>query len=66
MIEFILVAMIAIWCGSESGLARSAGWPASWRDIAAMAVRDALLPAIRVATFARRGTDMEAKATPAA
>ena len=58
-----LPALVALWYGSEMALARVAGWPAGLRDLVAMGVRDALLPALWVATwtgrgFTWRGTDM--------
>lgn len=37
---------IAIWYGAEWTLARANGWPAGWRDVAAMMLRDALMPAL--------------------
>ncbi|MDH2326933.1 glycosyltransferase [Cereibacter sp. SYSU M97828] len=37
---------IAAWYGAEWVLARVNGWPASWRDVAAMMLRDALFPAL--------------------
>jgi ceramide glucosyltransferase len=60
----------AVWYGSEWALARYAGWPSSWRDVSAMFARDSLLPAIWVATFARRGftwrgTEMASTSTAA-
>lgn len=50
-----LGALVLAWYGSELALARIAGWPAGLRDLAAMAMRDAMLPALWLATFARRG-----------
>lgn len=50
-----IAAFFALWYGSEWALARYAGWPSAWTDVAAMLARDALLPAIWVTTFARRG-----------
>lgn len=44
----------ALWYGVEWGLARAAGWPAGWRDAAALPLRDALMPAIWVAGLVRR------------
>lgn len=49
-------AVLAVaWYGSEIALARLAAWPSALRDLAAMVVRDAMLPALWMATFARRG-----------
>lgn len=45
----------ALWYLAELALIRAAGWPSSWRDIAALPLRDAVLLALWVATFARRG-----------
>ena len=50
-----LILLALLWYGSEVLLMRRAGWPAGWRDIAALPLRDLMLPAIFVATFARRG-----------
>jgi ceramide glucosyltransferase len=65
-------ALLGLWYATEWALARRAGWPAGPRDVAAMIFRDALLPALWIATFARRGfswrgTEMAAApvATPA-
>ncbi|WP_370226968.1 ceramide glucosyltransferase [Pararhodobacter marinus] len=48
---------LVAWYGAEIALMRRAGWPAGWRDIAALPLRDAMLPALWLATFARRGFD---------
>ncbi|MBE9636620.1 glycosyltransferase [Salipiger mangrovisoli] len=58
-----LPALLGMWYAAEWALCRVAGWPAGPRDVAAMLVRDLLLPAIWVATWAGRdiswrGTDM--------
>ncbi|MBY6002860.1 ceramide glucosyltransferase [Salipiger bermudensis] len=58
-----LLVLPALWYGTEMALARLAGWPARPRDLAAMVMRDALLPALWIATwtgrgFTWRGTDM--------
>ncbi|APZ52024.1 ceramide glucosyltransferase [Salipiger abyssi] len=67
-----LIALPLVWYGAELALARSAGWPASPRDLMAMLLRDLLLPALWLATwtgrgFTWRGTDMapESPAGPA-
>lgn len=59
----VLPLLVALWYGAEVVLARIAGWPASARDIAAFVLRDAMLPALWVATwfgrdFSWRGNDM--------
>ena len=48
-------ALQAVWYGTELALCRKAGWPSGLRDLAAMLVRDALLPALWVATWTGRG-----------
>lgn len=64
-----LPLLLALWYAVEWALCRVAGWPAAPRDIAAMLVRDLLLPAIWVATWAGRGiswrgTDMAPDMVP--
>ncbi|MCB1388183.1 MAG: glycosyltransferase [Rhodobacteraceae bacterium] len=44
-----------LWYLAEGYLIRRAGWPGSWRDLLALPLRDLMLPALWVATFARRG-----------
>lgn len=56
-----LLGLILFWYGVEYLLALIAGWPASLRDLAAMPVRDALLPAIWIATW--RGRDISWRGT---
>lgn len=58
-----LPALVLVWYGVELMLARRAHWPASLRDLLAFILRDALLPALWVATwfgrdFTWRGNDM--------
>ncbi|WP_143594665.1 ceramide glucosyltransferase [Thioclava sp. DLFJ5-1] len=58
-----LPLLVALWYGAEVLLARIAGWPASARDIAGFAIRDAMLPALWLMTwfgrdFTWRGNDM--------
>jgi ceramide glucosyltransferase len=53
---------LAVWYGAEVALARAAGWPARPRDLAAMALRDLMLPAIWAATWARRGFEWRGNA----
>ncbi|HVL21542.1 MAG TPA: ceramide glucosyltransferase [Amaricoccus sp.] len=50
-----VAAFLALWYGAEALLARHAGWPAGPADIAAMPVRDLLLPLLWAATFGARG-----------
>ncbi|WP_226624586.1 ceramide glucosyltransferase [Alloyangia pacifica] len=50
-----LPLLACLWYAAEWALCRVAGWPAGLRDLAAMLVRDLLLPAIWVATWAGRG-----------
>lgn len=52
---WMLPALVLVWYGAEWVLCRVAAWPAGARDLAAMLVRDLLLPAIWVATWAGRG-----------
>ncbi len=49
-----LAAFPLVWYGAEIALARAHGWPSGPRDIAAMLLRDALLPALWVVTLRRR------------
>lgn len=46
-----VAAFALLWYGAEALLLRGAGWPAGPRDLAAMPLRDLLLPAIWAATF---------------
>lgn len=60
-----LAALLVVWYGAEFVLALVHGWPHGPRDLLAGLVRDAMLPALWIATFAARGfswrgTDMEA------
>ncbi len=50
-----LPAFLALWYGAEWALARRAGWPAGWRDLGAMILRDLALPVLWAAAWARRG-----------
>lgn len=50
-----LLAFAALWYGAEWALARVAGWPSGPRDVLAMGIRDALLPAIWLAGLSRKG-----------
>lgn len=51
----LVAGYAAVWWGAEWALARAAGWPAGWRDAAALPLRDALLPAVWVAGLTQRG-----------
>lgn len=62
-----LIAFLAVWYAAEWMLNRVAGWPASAADVAAMPLRDLLIPAIWALTFLQkgiswRGNDMTAPA----
>jgi len=68
---WIAVALFpALWFAAELHLARRAGWPHGLRDLPAMMLRDALLPAVWIAGWAGsgftwRGNAMGAGAAPA-
>jgi ceramide glucosyltransferase len=47
----------ALWYLSEVMLARRAGWPLGWQGVVAMILRDLMMPALWLATYARRGFD---------
>jgi ceramide glucosyltransferase len=47
----------ALWYLTEIALSRLSGWPMAPRDMAALVLRDALMPALWAATFLRRGID---------
>ncbi|EPX82579.1 ceramide glucosyltransferase [Salipiger mucosus] len=64
-----LPPLLIAWYGAEIALARVAGWPHGPRDLAAMLIRDALLPAIWAVTwtakgFSWRGTEMGRQPAP--
>jgi len=61
-----LAGFAGVWYGAEWALARTMGWPAGPRDLAAMITRDALLAPLWLTTFRSRsftwrGTAMAAK-----
>lgn len=56
-----LLAYAGVWYGAEWLLARSAGWPSGWRDALAMVVRDAMIPAIWLASLRQRGFEWRGK-----
>lgn len=51
----VALGFVALWYGAEAVFAQRIGLRLGGRDIAAMMMRDAMLPALWVATFARRG-----------
>lgn len=51
----LVAPFIALWYGGEWVLCRAMGWPAGPRDLAASAVRDAVLLPLWAATFLRAG-----------
>lgn len=58
---------LALWYGAEIALCHAARWPLGLRGVLAMPLRDALLPALWLATFLRRGIEWRghAMAVPA-
>lgn len=48
------LGMALVWYGAEAALMRRAGWPAGWRDIACLPLRDLLIPAIWLDALTRR------------
>lgn len=50
----LALGYVAIWYLAEALLIRRAGWPAGWRDIAMLPLRDLAIPAIWAATFLSR------------
>jgi ceramide glucosyltransferase len=50
----VIGLFLAAWYGSEVYLMRRAGWPARWRDILALPLRDLLIPLLWGATFLNR------------
>ena len=53
----VALGYLGVWYLAEVLLIRRAGWPGSWRDLLALPLRDAMLPALWLATFFRRGFD---------
>lgn len=53
----LAAAYAALWYGAEVVLIRRAGWPGGWRDLLALPLRDAMLPALWAATFLQRGIE---------
>lgn len=51
----LALGYLAVWYLAEAFLMRRAGWPASWRDVAVLPLRDVMLPAVWAATFTQRG-----------
>lgn len=60
-----VLPFLVLWYGPEIVLARVAGWPAGPRDLVAMVLRDLSLPALWVATWARRGFEWRGTAMEA-
>lgn len=62
------LAYLALWYGAEIVLCRRARWPLGLRGVLALPLRDALLPALWLATFLRRGIEWRGNtmAAPAA
>ena len=50
----LVLAYLGVWYAPEIWLMRRAGWPSSWKDLAALPVRDLFMPALWAATFLRR------------
>lgn len=51
------IPFLLAWYGAEIALIRAARWPGGWRDLSVLPLRDLMLPALWIATFARRGFD---------
>lgn len=49
------LALLTAWYCAEALLLKTARWPCSWRDLAAMPLRDALVLPLWLVTFAQRG-----------
>lgn len=49
------LALLKLWYLAEAALLKMAGWPCSWRDLAAMPLRDAMMLPLWLATFRGRG-----------
>lgn len=62
MTAVVLPVAIGAWYGAELTLMRRAGWPAAWRDILALPVRDLLLPVLWLATFLKRDIEWRGNA----
>lgn len=60
-----LALFLILWFGSEAWLCRRAGWPMGPHDLAMSVLRDAMMPALWLATFARRGIEWRGKSMPA-
>lgn len=46
---------VALWYLAELLLTRQAGWPLEWHSVGLFMLRDLMMPAVWVATYARRG-----------
>lgn len=49
------LAAAAVWYGAEAALMRRHGWPAGWRDLAVLPLRDGLMPVVWAAALVGRG-----------
>lgn len=59
------LAYATVWYGAEVVLMRRAGWPAGLRDLAALPLRDAMIPALWVGALLRRGFEWRGNAMDA-
>ena len=50
----LVLAYLGVWYAPEIWLMRRAGWPSQWKDLAALPVRDLLIPSLWAVTFLRR------------
>jgi len=50
-----LLALLMLWYGAEYAFLRLRGWPAGWRDVAALPLRDLLMPVLWLTALTRRG-----------
>lgn len=57
----LLPTVVALWYGPELVMMHQAGWPAKWRDVLALPLRDLLLPILWVATFFKRDVEWHGK-----
>ncbi len=56
---------VVLWYGAEWALMARAGWPSSWRDAAALPLRDALLLPLWITTFRQKGISWRGNAMQA-
>ena len=62
---WLLFGFLGLWYSAEVVLMRGAGWPAKAADIAALPVRDLMLPVLWAATFLRRDIEWRGNAMKA-